>query len=167
MGCKHERTHVFWAPLYIVARPISHKYLAKKRYSTPIYRGTPRQSEVFGQKEVQYPYLSWHAPSVMNMLAKKRYSTVPLHIVARSVNQKCLVAQKRQYFFSFLFFFPSHLLSSPFYHLSLLVVTQIRGHVAGSSPPVPTTVRALHLLSREDFSSFLPRRLASNCAYPR
>ena len=28
--------------------------------------------------------------------------------------------------------------------LSLLIVTQIRGHVAGSSPPVPTTVRALH-----------------------
>ena len=28
--------------------------------------------------------------------------------------------------------------------LSLLVVTQIRGHIAGSSPPVHATVRALH-----------------------
>ena len=42
------------------------------------------------------------------------------------------------------FFFPSHLLSSPFLLFSLLVVTQIRGHIAGSSPPLPTTVRALH-----------------------
>ena len=56
-------------------------------------------------------------------------------------------------------FFPSRLLSSPFCSLSLLliliVVTQIRGHIAGSSPPLPTTVRALHFLSREDFSSSL------------
>ena len=46
------------------------------------------------------------------------------------------------FFFSslFSFFFPSHLLSSPFYSLSLLVVTQIRGPIAGSSPPLPTTV---------------------------
>ena len=42
------------------------------------------------------------------------------------------------------FFFPSNLLSLPFYSLSLLVVTQIWGHIAGSSPPLPTTVRALH-----------------------
>ena len=47
---------------------------------------------------------------------------------------------------------PSHLLSSPFFFLSLLVVTQIRGHLAGSSPPLPTTVRALHLY-REKTSS--------------
>ena len=40
--------------------------------------------------------------------------------------------------------FPSHLFSSPFYSLSLLVVTHIRGHIAGSSLPLPTTVRALH-----------------------
>ena len=61
---------------------------------------------------------------------------------------------------------PSHLLSSPFFPLSLLVVTQIRGHIltAGSSPSLPTTVRASQFLSREDFSSFFPRRLASNCA---
>ena len=49
-------------------------------------------------------------------------------------------------------FFPSHLLSSPFYLLSLLVVTQIRGHIAGSFPPLPTTVRALHFY-REKISA--------------
>ena len=32
------------------------------------------------------------------------------------------------------FFFSSHLLSLPFFFLSLLVVTQIRGHIAGYSP---------------------------------
>ena len=42
------------------------------------------------------------------------------------------------------FFSPSHLLSSPFYSLSLLVVTQMRGHIAGSSHPLPTTGCALH-----------------------
>ena len=47
---------------------------------------------------------------------------------------------------------PSHLLSSPFYSLSLLVVTQIRGHIAGSSPPLPTTVRALNFY-REEISA--------------
>ena len=39
---------------------------------------------------------------------------------------------------------------------SLLVVTQIRGHIAGSFPPLPTTVRALHFLSRDYFSTFFP-----------
>ena len=34
--------------------------------------------------------------------------------------------------------------------------------------PLPTTVRALlPFLSREGFSTFFPRRLVSNCAYPR
>ena len=37
----------------------------------------------------------------------------------------------------FCFFFSSHLLASPFFSLSLLVVTQILGHTAGSSPPSP------------------------------
>ena len=66
-------------------------------------------------------------------------------------------------FFFFLFFF---FIFHPIYDLrpsvlSLLVVTQIRGHIAGSSPP-PTTVHALHFFSREDFSSSFPRRLALN-----
>ena len=47
---------------------------------------------------------------------------------------------------------PSHLLSSPFCSLSLLVVTQIRGPIAGSSPPLPTTVRVLHFC-REKISA--------------
>ena len=38
---------------------------------------------------------------------------------------------------TFLFFFSSNLLCSPFFSLSLLGVTQIRGHIAGSSPPSP------------------------------
>ena len=42
----------------------------------------------------------------------------------------------------------SPLSSSPFYSLSLPVVTQIRGHISGSSSPLPTTVRALHFISR-------------------
>ena len=46
-------------------------------------------------------------------------------------------------FLFFCFFF------HPIYYLrpsvlSLLVVTQIRGHIAGCSSPLPTTVRALH-----------------------
>ena len=69
--------------------------------------------------------------------------------------------------FFLLFFSIPFILSSPFCSLSLPVVTQIRGHIAGSSPPLPTTVRALHFLSQENFSCFFPRRLASNCAYPR
>ena len=54
--------------------------------------------------------------------------------------------------FFLLFFSPSDLLSSPFYFLSLLVVTQIRGHIAGSSSSLPTTVRALHFY-REKISA--------------
>ena len=63
-------------------------------------------------------------------------------------------ARTLSFSFSFLVFVPSHLLCSPFCSLSLLVVTQIRGHIAGSSPPLPTTVRALHFY-REN-SSDLP-----------
>ena len=36
----------------------------------------------------------------------------------------------------YLFFSPISL-SSPFFYLCLLAVTQIRGHIAGSSPPSP------------------------------
>ena len=55
------------------------------------------------------------------------------------------------------FFFPFLFLSIPFIifallSLSFLVVTQIRGHIAGSSPPLPTTVRALHFY-REKISA--------------
>ena len=63
-----------------------------------------------------------------------------------------LYGRSRLLFFLFSFFFPSHLLSSPFYSLSPLVVTQIRGHIAGSFPPLPTTVRALQFY-REEISA--------------
>ena len=68
-------------------------------------------------------------------------------------------------FFCF-FFHPIYHLRPSFLSPSYAVVTQIRSHIAGSSP-LPTTVRALHFFSREDFSCFFPRRLASNCSYPR
>ena len=42
------------------------------------------------------------------------------------------------------FFFPIPFIVFALLFLSLLVVTQIRGHIAGSSTPLPTTVRALH-----------------------
>ena len=42
-----------------------------------------------------------------------------------------------------MYFHPIYYLA-PFCSLSLQVVTQIRGHIAGCSPPLPTTVRALH-----------------------
>ena len=47
-----------------------------------------------------------------------------------------------------------------------LDATQIRRHYAGSFPH-SSLRHAPSFLSREDFSIFFPRRLASNCAYPR
>ena len=47
------------------------------------------------------------------------------------------------FFFPF-FLHPIYYLRLSFFSLSLLVVTQIRGHTAGSSPPLPTMARALH-----------------------
>ena len=52
----------------------------------------------------------------------------------------------------FLSFFPSHRLSRRFFSLSFLVVTQIRGHIAGSSPPSP--LRLIFIARR--FQLFLP-----------
>ena len=53
-------------------------------------------------------------------------------------------------FFSLFFFHPIYYLRPSI--LSLLVATQIRGHIAGSSSPLPTTVRALHF-DREKMSA--------------
>ena len=53
------------------------------------------------------------------------------------------------FFFSF-FFHPIYYLRPSI--LSLLVVTQIRGHIAGSSLPLPNTVSALHFY-RENISA--------------
>ena len=54
-------------------------------------------------------------------------------------------------FISLFIFHPIYYLR-PSFSLSLLVVAQIRGHIAGSSPPLPTTVRALHFY-RENTST--------------
>ena len=50
------------------------------------------------------------------------------------------------------YFFPCHLLSSPVYSLSLLAVTQILGHIAGSCPTFSLRFVPC-ILSREEFSS--------------
>ena len=47
---------------------------------------------------------------------------------------------------------------------SLPVVTQIWRHTAGPPPPVPLRY-VPSFLSREEFSIFFPRRLASNWVY--
>ena len=121
----------------------------------------PRQSlELFDQKSSTTLSGNVNTVSYWYQGMNGRYITDQSDTVVRCTVLYCAVL-------FFLLVFSSHLLSSAFYSLSLLVVTQIRGHIAGSSPPLPTTVRALHFLSREDFSSFFPRRLASNCAYPR
>ena len=66
------------------------------------------------------------------------------------------------------FFFPIPFIVFALLSLPPLVVTQIRGHIAGSSPPSPLRWYVPSFLSREeDFSTFFPRRLASNCAYAR
>ena len=56
----------------------------------------------------------------------------------------------------FLFFFSSHLLSSPFFSLPPVVVaTQIRGHIAGSSPPSPLRFMPCIFVARR-LQPFLP-----------
>ena len=46
--------------------------------------------------------------------------------------------------------------------------SQIRGHIAGSSSPSPLRfVPCIFIAERLHFSTFFPRRLASNCAYIR
>ena len=54
------------------------------------------------------------------------------------------------------FFSPCHLLSSPFYSLSLLAVTQIRGHIAGSSPPSNPLRFVPCICYREKISALFP-----------
>ena len=69
-----------------------------------------------------------------------------------------------------LFCFPSHLQQYCICRtvlsllLLIIVVTQIRGRIAGSFPPPTHYGSCIAFLSREDFSSFFPRRLASNRA---
>ena len=62
-------------------------------------------------------------------------------------------------FFPLLFLASCSLFLPSFYSLSLLVVTQTRGHVAGSSPPPLHYGTCLAFWSREDSTPFFPRRL--------
>ena len=51
---------------------------------------------------------------------------------------------------------------------TIAFVTQIPGHIAGTPSPRPPSLRcALPFISREEFTIFFPRRLASNGAYTR
>ena len=74
-------------------------------------------------------------------------------------NQQCFV----HIYYPILFSHHIHDMD-PSFSLSLLVVTQIRGHIAGSSPPLPTTVRALH--SYRDNSSALPSSIRLDLCLP-
>ena len=47
------------------------------------------------------------------------------------------------------------------------VVTQTRVHIEGFSPPSPIRFVPCTFIAERRLSSFFPRRLASNCAYPR
>ena len=63
----------------------------------------------------------------------------------------------------YIFFFPS---SSPFFSISLLVVTQIQGHIAGSSPPSPLRLVPCNFIARR-YQLFLPSSTCVEyCAYP-
>ena len=57
---------------------------------------------------------------------------------------------------NYLYQWRSLLLSSPFFDLSLLVVTQIRGHIAGSSLPLPSLRFVPCIFITRIFELFLP-----------
>ena len=64
-----------------------------------------------------------------------------------------------------LFFFPSHLLFRPSVSLSLLVVTQIRGHIAGYYPPSPLQFVPCIFIARI-FQLFLPSSIRVELSLP-
>ena len=61
----------------------------------------------------------------------------------KALNNSAVINMAEYYNIMYLFFIP-FILFALLFSLFLQVVTQIRGHTAGSSPPLPTTVRALH-----------------------
>ena len=73
--------------------------------------------------------------------------------------------------YSYYYFFPSsHLLSSHYSRPPSLPPSSSNldpGPRSGPSSPLPTTAHVPPFLSREASSFFFPRRLASNCTYPR
>ena len=70
------------------------------------------------------------------------------------------------YVFVYLFV-PPHLLSSPFFCSLLPSLNSSPGSHSRLFLPPPRYGSCLAFLSREESSFFFPRRLASNCAYPR
>ena len=59
----------------------------------------------------------------------------------KALNNSAVINMAEYYNIMYLFFIP-FILFALLFSLFLQVVTQIRGHTAGSSPPLPTTVRA-------------------------
>ena len=109
------------------------------------------------------PYVISEHPSTLGR--QQQHSQVVL--IVPSPYSTTSVSGTRVVFFFCFFSIPFIIFALLFSLPPTVVVTQIRGNIEGSHLPLPTTVRALHFLSREDFSSFFPRRLESNCAYPR
>ena len=83
---------------------------------------------------------------------------IPIRIRIRAGCAALLI--RWQHYYRYCAFFPFFFPLIPFiifalrpsFSLSLVVVTQIRGHITGSSPPLPTTVRALQFY-REKISA--------------
>ena len=71
------------------------------------------------------------------------WDAVEPHDVPRGRPQEPMGARGNYLFFFFFFPHPIYYLRPSV--LSLLVVTQIRGHIAGFSPPLPTTVTRISL----------------------
>ena len=78
---------------------------------------------------------------VMQHGEQTKSNTMPSYWIRQA--ERTNASNPGTFFFSFSFFlsffFIPFILSSPFYSLSLLVVTQIRGHIAGFAPPLPAT----------------------------
>ena len=96
--------------------------------------------------------------SVAQQRGSSLHPSLPLYVW-------CLAKVYWHFLCRFRYFFPSHSLSLPVLSCSRLGVTQIRSH-GRLYHPLPTTVH-LCLFSSKEFNTFFPRRLASNCAYPR
>ena len=83
---------------------------------------------------------------------------------------ECFIQSVLFFSLAIFFFHPIYYLRPSI--LSLLVVTQIRGHIAGSSPPLPTTVRALYFyrekisaLSSLVYRIYSDTKLGCSCCY--
>ena len=86
----------------------------------------------------------WKAPEEKQTVAHTSMQSIVCSVWCASQSPGFMGALHLSSYFSIYCFLspPSHLLSSPFHSHSHLDVTQIRGHIAGPSPPLPTTVRA-------------------------